>query len=147
MITLVQCESWESFVSASLQVNSASTQYDWDSDQRSSLGSFQTPEMDVQMRPVGYWGPVTATLDWCEVRYYRSTHLTSPPHSVFSGQLSVFTLCSRNLQHVLQSLLCLHISIWRTSVIEGILTHSLSRRIRCPSFLRAFSSNCHGFIC
>jgi dihydroceramidase len=38
--------------------------------------------MDVQMRhwQVGHWGPVTATLDWCEVRHYSSTHLTSPFH-------------------------------------------------------------------
>ena len=92
-----------------------------------------SPEMDVQMRPVGYWGPVTATLDWCEVRHYSSTHLTSPFHS-FSGQLSVFSICGRNLQHVLQSFLRLHIPIRCTSVIEGIFTHSLSRRICCSSF-------------
>jgi hypothetical protein len=33
----------------------------------------------MQMLPVGHWGPITATLDWCEVRrHYGSTgHLTS----------------------------------------------------------------------
>jgi hypothetical protein len=93
-----------------------------------------TPEMDVQMR-AGHWGPVTATLDWCEVRHYSSTHLTSPSHYVlFSGQLSVFSLRGRNLQHVLQSFLRLHIFIRCTSLIEGIFTHSLSRRICCSSF-------------
>jgi hypothetical protein len=92
------------------------------------------PEM-VQMRPAGYWGPVTATLDWCEVRHHSSTHLTYPFHYVFfSGQLSVLSLCGRNLQHVLQSFLRLHISIRCTSVNEGVFTHSLSRRICCASF-------------
>lgn len=41
-----------------------------------------TPEMDVQMR-VGHWGPVTATLDWCEVRYLqlRVYYASDLPHS------------------------------------------------------------------
>jgi hypothetical protein len=51
---------------------------------KESLQFVSTPVMDVQMRPVGHWGPVTATLDWCEVRhYYMHTqirmHLTTSP--------------------------------------------------------------------
>ncbi|KAI0253240.1 ceramidase [Lactifluus subvellereus] len=31
--------------------------------------------MDVQLRHSGYWGPVTATLDWCEANYQFSHHV------------------------------------------------------------------------
>ena len=54
----------------------------------------------------------------------------------FSGQLSVFSICSRSLQHVLQSFLRLHITVRWMAVIEGIFTRSLSRRICCSSFRR-----------
>jgi len=70
----VQSRSWESLrahvIARSLAVQVGEEQ------RRVDDGSFQ-PEMDLQMRPVGHWGPVTATLDWCEVRpslqlYYAS---------------------------------------------------------------------------
>ena len=89
-------------------------------------------EMDVQFRHSGYWGPVTATLDWCEVWCslpHSAYHLTSS----LQGKLSVLALRGRNFQHVLQSLLHLHISIRCTFVQEGISTNPLSRRICCSS--------------
>ena len=98
-----------------------------------------TPEMDAQMR-VGHWGPVTATLDWCEVRHLqlRVYYTSDPSRSPFSkGQLSVFSLRGRNIQLVLQPFLHLHIYIRRTSIIEGIFTRSVSSRICCSSFFFA----------
>jgi hypothetical protein len=89
MINTLVPVSWECFASASLPGHH---QRKYTS--RLILGAttepqfVSTPEMDVQMRPVGYWGPVTATLDWCEVRHYSFTHLTSPLHSVFRPIIS-----------------------------------------------------------
>jgi hypothetical protein len=66
----------------------------------------------------------------CAVELYASG--VSLSHSL-AGQLSVLSLCGRNIQHVLQPFLRVYLSIRCTSVIEGISTHSLSRRI-CRSF-------------
>jgi hypothetical protein len=87
--------------------------------------------MDKQTHQVGYWGPVTATLDWCEVRIELYASNVSP--SRLSGQLPVLSLCGRNVQHVLQSFLRVYLSIRCKFVIEAIVTCSLSHRICCSS--------------
>ena len=45
-------------------------------------------KMDAQMNRLGHWGPVTATLDWCEVRMPFSRRRVSSP----------FTFCQANYQ-------------------------------------------------
>ena len=96
------------------------------------LGLFPAQEMDVRLSHSGYWGPVTATLDWCEV-WCSLLHSAYYLISSVQGKLSVLALRGRNFQHVLQSLLHLHISIRCTFVYKGISTIPLSRRICCSS--------------
>jgi hypothetical protein len=130
--------SWESFSSASSpgQCNSElSTQYS---------ASVRFNPLRWMCRCIEWDIGAQSRLLWTGARCAITalTHLTSPFHYYhvrsFSGQLSVFPLCGRNLQHVLQSFLRLHISIRCTSVIEGIFTRSLSHRICRSSFSRVF---------
>jgi dihydroceramidase len=89
--------------------------------------------MDVHINNSGYWGPVTATLDWCEVR------MSFPVAACLSlyvspGQLPVLALRGGNLQHLLQPLLHLPIHIRRAFGFERVFSDSLSHRICCSSF-------------
>ncbi|KAF8481693.1 ceramidase [Russula ochroleuca] len=45
--------------------------------------------MDKQTHQVGYWGPVTATLDWCEANYQFS-HYVAEMSNTFSNLFFVF---------------------------------------------------------
>ncbi|KAI0281231.1 ceramidase [Russula aff. rugulosa BPL654] len=45
--------------------------------------------MDMQMLPVGHWGPITATLDWCEANYQFS-HYVAEISNTFSN---LFLVC------------------------------------------------------
>ncbi len=89
--------------------------------------------------PYGTLGPSHGYFGLVRGAPYSPTYLMSPFSllSRFSGQLSVLSLCGRNVKHILQPFLRLHISIWCTSVIEGIITYSLYCGICCWSF-RAF---------
>jgi hypothetical protein len=89
--------------------------------------------MNAQMNRSGHWGPVTATLDWCEVRISFPHRRVSSPFTFLSGKLPVLTLRGGNFQHHFQSLSHLRIDIRRTSVMEGGLANSLSHRIYCSS--------------
>ena len=72
-------------------------------------------------------------LHWTGARYALSS--TDPFYLNLrsQGQLSVLSLCGRNVQHVLQPFLRVHFPIRRTVVMEAIITRSLSRRICCSS--------------
>lgn len=53
---------------------------------------------------VGYWGPVTATLDWCEVWYKRLNSSSLVTNcGILPGELPVHTLYCRVGQHFIQS--------------------------------------------
>ena len=90
--------------------------------------------MDEQMNNSGHWGPVTATLDWCEVRMSFPRRHVSFPLYISSGQLPILALRGGNFQHLFQPLPHLHIPIRRASGLEGVLADSLSHRICCSSF-------------
>lgn len=52
---------------------------------------------------VGYWGPVTATLDWCEVcKRLNSSSLVVANCGILSGELPVYTLYCGVGQHLIQ---------------------------------------------
>jgi hypothetical protein len=96
--------------------------------------------MDAQMNKSGHWGPVTATLDWCEVRMSFPRRSVSFSLYVSLGQLPVLALRGGNFQHLFQPLLHLHIPVRRTSEFERVLADSLSHRICCSFITRRF---CH----
>lgn len=88
--------------------------------------------MDAQVNYSGHWGPVTATLDWCEVRLFfmiAGCRLTLR----LAGQLSVLALRRGGVQYVFEPFPHLSIPIWRMLVIERVLSSSLFRGVRCSS--------------
>jgi hypothetical protein len=53
----------------------------------------------------GYYGPVTATLDWCEVRRFYTTDMLKSEPINHLGQLSILSLCRRNGEYLLECVL------------------------------------------
>lgn len=53
---------------------------------------------------VGYWGPVTATLDWCEVwcKRFNSSSPVVANCGILSGELPVYSLYCGVGQHLIQ---------------------------------------------
>jgi hypothetical protein len=88
----------------------------------------------------GYYGPVTATLDWCEVGMVYISFLTLiNPNLSLAGKLSVLSLCRRNGEYLLQRVLYFPGSFWCASGYTSIFTsqiHLWLRRILIyfPSF-------------
>ncbi len=97
------------------------------------------------MRPVGYWGPVTATLDWCEVRHYSSSHLTYPFHYVVQANYQ-FSHYVAEISNTFSNLFFVCMSLYgaRLSSRESLPTRYLvGFAVR---LFRASSSNRHGHL-
>ena len=123
MIALVP---WESFASASLPHQPAHSTVRLGLGATTETRFVSTTEMDMQMHPAGYWGPVTATLDWCEVRHYSSTHLISPFHHVFQANYQ-FSHYVAEISNTFSNLFFVCISVYgaRLSSRESLPTRYL----------------------
>jgi dihydroceramidase len=88
---------------------------------------------DVRMFHSGYWGPITATLDWCEVRcsFPRSPYYIPYPSVQANYQFSHYVA---EMSNTFSNLVFIFISLYgaRLSMKESLPTRYLVAFAVCP---------------